>query len=93
MPKIELQHFKHNVHSVCGKEVVRVQADLDKKVYDYLFRHVIPYEHGARQAIINYMFQCLYEECQEQGIPAVWDETSGERLRNVINNLNFKPHG
>jgi hypothetical protein len=89
MPKTELQHLKHNVHSVCGQEVVRVQADLDRKVYDYFFRHLVAYTHGARQSIINFMFQRLYEECVARGIPPVWDEDSGERLRKILNELNF----
>ena len=87
--KTELQHLKHNVHEVAGKEVVRVQANLDKKVYDYFFRHLCAYTHGARQAIINFILQRLYEECQARGIPAVWDEESGEVLRKILNELNF----
>jgi hypothetical protein len=90
--KTELHHLKHNVHSVCGQDVVRVQADLDKKIYDYFFRHLVAYTHGARQTIINFMFQRLYEECQARGIPEVWDEGNGELLTKILNNLNFKDH-
>jgi hypothetical protein len=89
MQKSQLQHLKHNVHEVAGKEVVRVQADIDRKVYDYFFRHTVAYTHGACQAFITYFFQRLYEECIARGIPEVWDEESGERIRLILNEMNF----
>jgi hypothetical protein len=89
MPKTELTNLKHNVHDVCGKEVVRVHADIDKKIYDYLFLHVIAYTHGARQAIITFFFQRFYEACQDEQIPAVWDEESGPRILALLNRMNF----
>ena len=89
MPKTELLHLKYNVHEVFGQEVVRVHGDIDKKVYDYFFMHVIAYTHGARQALITFFFQRLYEQCQDEGIPAVWDEESGPKILSILNRLNF----
>lgn len=89
MAKTELQNLKHNVHEVAGKEVIRVQADIDKKVFDYFFMHVIAYTHGARQAIITFFFQRLYEECKDQGIPEVWDEENSQKVLEILNRLNF----
>lgn len=87
--KPQLPNFKYNVHEESGKDTIRVQAQLDRKVYDYFFLRLIPYEHGARQAIINFFFECLYVECQNQRIPPVWDEESGPKLHAIINRLNF----
>lgn len=84
-----LENLKHNVHKVAGQEVVRVQADIDKKVYDYLFLHVIAYTHGARQCLITFFFQRLYEACLDAGIPPVWDEDSAKKLLEILNRLNF----
>lgn len=85
----QLHSFKHNVHEYCGTNVARVQADLDLKVFQYFFFHVIAHEHGSRQNLINFFFQRLYEECQNQNLPAVWDEDSGAKLLTILNNLNF----
>ena len=89
MEKTNLPNFKHNVHKVCGRNVVRVQADIDKEIYDYFFLHVIAYCHGARQSLITFFFQRLYEACQQEGIKAVWDESNDEKLLAILNNLNF----
>lgn len=89
MSKTELLHLKHNVHEVCGKAVVRVHGDIDKNVYDYLFMHVIAYTHGARQSLITFFFQRLYEACQDEGISAVWDEESGPKILAILNRMNF----
>jgi hypothetical protein len=89
MSKSQLQHLKHNVHEIAGKEVVRVQADIDRKVYDSFFRHTVAYTHGARQAFVTFFFQRLYEECLERKIPEVWDEDSGDKVLKVLNELNF----
>lgn len=89
MPKTELLHLRHNVHDVCGTEVVRIHADMDKKIYDYFFMHVIAYTHGARQTIINFFFQRFYEACQDEGIPAVWDEENGPKIVALLNRMNF----
>ena len=86
----QLNAINQNVHQACGTNIERVQADLDKGVYDFFFRHVICWTHGSRQAIINYFFQRLYEECQELGIPAVWDEDNGQKMVEILNRLNFK---
>ena len=91
MPKTELLHLRHNVHDVCGTEVVRIHADMSKEIYDYLFMHVIAYTHGARQAIITFFFQRFYEECIEQGIKPVWDEENGPRIVAILNRMNFTP--
>src|SRR6266576_4952068 len=85
----ELTGITHNVHEVCGKQVVRVQADIDKEIYDYFFRHVIAYSYGSRQALITFFFQRLYEECQKQGVAKVWDEENGAKLTEILNRLNF----
>ena len=90
MHKTELLHLKHNVHEVCGQEVIRVQADIDKKIYDYFFMHVVAYTHGARQAMITFFFQRFYEECVAQGIKPVWDENNGPVIVEILNRLNFK---
>jgi hypothetical protein len=68
---------------------VRVQADIDKEIYDYLFNHVIAFSHGSRQAMITWFFQKFYEECQRQGLAKVWDEDNGDKLTKILNNLNF----
>jgi hypothetical protein len=91
MPKTELLNLKHNVHEVCGQAVVRVHGDIDKKVYDYFFMHVIAYTHGARQSLITFFFQRLYEACLDEGIPPVWDEESGPKILALLNRLNFQP--
>ena len=85
----QLLNFKHNVHESCGERVTRVQGDIDRKIFDYFFLHVIAHEHGSRQCIVNFFFQRLYEECQNQKIPAVWDEENGTKLLSILNNLNF----
>lgn len=87
----QLLSLKHNVHEVCGRAVVRVQADIDKEIFDYFFHHVLGYSHGSRQALITFFFQSLYEEFQRQGIQKVWNEeneTNGKLLE-IINRLNF----
>jgi len=89
MPKTKLLHLKHNVHEVCGKDVVRVHGDIDKQIYDYFFMHVIAYTHGARQSLITFFFQRLYEACQDEDIPAVWDEESGDKILALLNRMNF----
>lgn len=91
MEKTQLQHLKHNVHEVCGKDTAIVQGHIDRHIYDYFFRHVIAYSHGSRQAIITFFFQRLYEECREEGIPEVWDEENAQRVLEVLNRLNFNP--
>jgi len=85
----DLNGITHNVHEVCGKQVVRVQADIDKNIYDYFFRHVIAYSHGSRQALITFFFQRFYDECKKQGIAMVWDEDNGTKLTEILNRLNF----
>jgi hypothetical protein len=87
----KLNAITHNVHEAATK-VERVQGDIDSYVYDYFFKHVICWTHGSRQAIINFMFQRLFEECQELGIPRVWDEENGPKIVEILNRLNFKEH-
>jgi hypothetical protein len=77
------------VHKVCGKDVVRVQADIDKEIYDYFFHHVIAYSYGTRQAVIAFFFQRLYEACKEADIPKVWDPENSTKFLEILNNLNF----
>ena len=78
---------------VAGKEVVRVQADLDKKVYDYFFVTFAHIPTVQGKLLLIFILQRLYEECQSRGIPAVWDEESGEVLRKILNELNFNSNG
>lgn len=87
--KPQLPNFKHNVYKESGKDTIKVAGRIDRKVYDYFFLHLIPYEHGSVQAIINFFFECLYVECQNQRIPPVWDEDSGPKLNEILNRLNF----
>lgn len=87
--KTQLNNFKHNVHESAGKYVARVQGDIDREIYAYFFHHLVPWGFGARQAIINFFFQRLYEECLERGIPPVWNETSEQTLLDILNNINF----
>lgn len=89
MPKTELLSLKHNVHEHCGKNVERINADIDREVFDYLFMHVIAYTHGSKQALVTFFFQRLYEACQDEGIPKVWDEESAPRLLAILNRMNF----
>lgn len=84
----KIENLKHNVHGSAAY-VMRVQADIDRTVYDYLFNHIAAYNHGARQNLTTFFFQRLYEECQRLGIPRVWDETSEAKLVEVLNRLNF----
>ena len=86
----QLNAINHNVHQECVK-VERVNADVNHEVYDYFFRHVIAYTHGSRQALVTFFFQRLYEECQAQGIPKVWDENNAAKLTEIVNRLNFTP--
>lgn len=88
-PNEPLKNLRHNIHQVCGQDVVRVQADIDRKIYDYFFHHVIAYTHGARQAVISFFFQRFYEACVMQGIRPVWDEESAPKILKILNNLNF----
>lgn len=85
-----LNSITHNVHEACGTDVERVQGDIDRHVYDYFFKHVICFTHGSRQALINFFFQRLYEECQDLKIPQVWDEENGAKIVEILNRLNFK---
>lgn len=85
----KLNAITHNVHEAAVK-VERVQGDLDSYVYDYFFKHVICWTHGSRQALINFFFQRLFEECQELNIPRVWDEENGAKIVEIVNRLNFK---
>lgn len=85
----KLNSITHNVHEKAVK-VERVQGDIDSFVSDYFFKHVICFTHGSRQAIINFCFQRLFEECQELGIPRVWDEDNGPKIVEILNRLNFK---
>lgn len=87
----KLNSITHNVHEKAVK-VERVQGDLDSFVYDYFFKHVICWTHGSRQALINFFFQRLFEECQELEIPRVWDEDNGPKIVEILNRLNFKEH-
>jgi hypothetical protein len=88
----QLNSVRHNVYEHCGEKVKRVQADIAIDVYDYFFLHIFCYIHGSRQNIINFFFQRLFEECLEQGIPAVWDDgdADGQRVVAILNRLNFK---
>lgn len=85
-----MSRITHNVHEVCGKEVIRVQAEIDRNIYDYFFRHVLAYSHGSRQAMITFFFQRLYEECLAEKIPCRWDEEFADKVVNMLNRLNFK---
>lgn len=87
--RTEIHHIKENVHEACGKETMKVQADIDKNIYNYFFMHVIAYSHGSRQAMVTFFFQRLFEQCIEEGIPPVWDEKNGEKLLEILNRLNF----
>ena len=84
-----LKNLRHNIHNDCGQEVVRVQADIDREIYDYFFHHVIAYTHGARQAVISFFFQRFYEACRQAGMPAVWDEDNTTKILAILNRLNF----
>jgi hypothetical protein len=90
-----LNAINHNIHEACGTRVDRVQADLDSDIYDYFFHHVLCSIHGSRQALINFFFQKLFDECQEQGIPRVWNDEDlmGQKIVDIVNRLNFKDHG
>jgi len=87
-----LDSIRKNVHEICGTNIERIQADISHEVYDYLFRHVIAYTHGSRQALVCFFFQRLYEECQELGISKVWDEDNEQKVLAIVNRLNFKEH-
>lgn len=91
MEKTEILGLKHNVHEICGKHVVRVHGDIDRDIYDYFFMHVIAYTHGARQSLITFFFQRLYEACINEGIAAVWDENNAPRIIALLNRMNFAP--
>lgn len=85
----KLNSITHNVHEQAVR-VERVQGDIDSFVYDYFFKHVVCFTHGSRQALINFFFQRLYEECIELDIPRVWDEENGPKIVEILNRLNFK---
>ena len=93
IPMSNLENLKHNVHRKCGKDVVKVQADIDKEIYDYIFHHVIAYTYGSRQCIIAFFFQRLYEHCLKIGIPKVWDDDTSKKFLETLNNLNFEHVG
>jgi hypothetical protein len=88
----QLNNITHNVHEHCGTKVERVQGDIDRDIYAYFFNHVIPYRHGARQAMVNFFFQKFYEACQDAGIAGVYDpdDDEGARLVELLNRMNFK---
>jgi hypothetical protein len=85
----KLNSITHNVHEQCGDKVQRVQADVNRDIYDYFFHHVIAYTHNSRQSIINFFFQRFYEECISRGIQPIWDETNGDKLVEILNQINF----
>lgn len=86
-----LNAITHNVHEACGTNVERVQGDIDRDIFEYFFHHVICFNHGSRQALINFFFQRLFEECYDElKIPRVWDEDNGQKLVEILNRLNFK---
>jgi hypothetical protein len=87
----KLSSITHNVHENCGDNVKRVQGDIASDVYDYFFFHVLAGNHGSRQAMINFFFQRLYEQCVTEGIRPIWEDvdTNGERVVNILNRMNF----
>lgn len=71
----------------------RVQSNLDQTIFDYFFRHIYAGDRGSRQAIINTLFQALYDECKSAGIPAAYDPTgdSHARVLTILARVNFRP--
>lgn len=63
-------------------------ADLDPKVYEYLFIRVLP-GNGTRQPLICTFFQKLYEACLAADIPPSYDFDNIERVNTILQRLNF----
>jgi hypothetical protein len=94
----KLNAIDHNVYEGCKLEdgtAKRVQANTATDVYNYFFRHVLIGNHGCVQAMVNFFFQRLFEECITQGIPPVWpdDDPNGKRIVEILNRLNFEDNG
>lgn len=70
-------------------EVTRVQADIDKVIFDYLFTNVVPHVYGSRQAIIHFFFKRLYKACLDAGIPPHWDDEGERKFVDLLKQLNF----
>lgn len=69
----------------------RVWANMDPKIYDYFFHHVLTGDRGAKQALINIFFEKLYEHCMfVENIPPHWDVDNEARVAAVVSRLNFR---
>lgn len=67
----------------------RVWARLDPEIHEYLFRHVLAGNHGARQELTTQFFAALYAECQRRKIPPAWSAESAEAIQSIMSHLNF----
>ena len=91
MEPTKLKNITDNVHENCGEAVKRIQADMDSEVYKFFFHHILAGNHGSRQAMINFFFQRVYEECIVRGIRPVWEDvdTNGQRVVDILNQMTF----
>ena len=66
----------------------RVVSNLDQEIFDYFFRHVFAGERGVTQAIINTLFQALYNECIKT-IPKAYDPDNAAAVNAILARVSF----
>lgn len=82
-----------NPDAACGQSVERVQANIDRKIFNYFFRHVLAGDRGNRQALISTFFQKFYAACVAAGIAQTYDPDNESKLITVLGRLNFDSAG
>lgn len=81
----------NNPYARSAKTIViwlRISTDLD----NYLFRHVLAGEYGAKVNIAATLFNHLHQYCLTIGLPPVWniDEKNPERIARILSRTNFE---
>lgn len=80
-------------HASLGDAREYVCGRIDRNIFNYFFKHVLPGDRGPRQAIIATLFQRFYEACLTEGIAPGWnpDESNERRVNEILQRLNFNP--
>lgn len=78
-------------HSSLGDKREYVCGRIDRAIFNYFFKQVLPGDRGPRQAIVATLFQRFYDACIAEGIAPVWlpDGSNEERVNKVLQRLNF----
>lgn len=94
MPKTGFYQNKiPDPHSHLGDQREYVCGRIDRKIFQYFFKQVLPGDRGPRNAIVATVFQRLYDACVDAGIKPGWnpDESNEVRVNEVLQRLNFHP--